>query len=51
MSELFCRVQQTLDRYAMLPENGRIVLGLSGGADSMTLADFCVSSPALRPRR
>ena len=50
MSELFCRVQQTLDRYAMLPENGRIVLGLSGGADSMTLADFFVSSPALRPR-
>lgn len=50
MSELFTTVEQALHRFAMLPAQGRIVLGLSGGADSMTLADFFVSRSDLRSR-
>ena len=50
MSQLFSKVEQTLSRYEMLPERGRIVLGLSGGADSMTLADYFASREDLRRR-
>ncbi len=50
MSEVFSAIENALCRYDMLPERGRIVLGLSGGADSMTLADFFASREDLRPR-
>lgn len=50
MEKVHETIERTLRRYQMLPAQGRIVLGLSGGADSMTLADYFASSQSLRPR-
>ena len=33
-------IAQTLEEYQMLPEHGRVILGLSGGADSLCLAHY-----------
>ena len=34
------KIKHTILEYRMLPEDGRIVIGVSGGADSMALAHF-----------
>ncbi len=33
-------IAQTLEEYQMLPEHGQVILGLSGGADSLCLAHY-----------
>ena len=50
MEKVHETIECTLRRYQMLPAQGRIVLGLSGGMDSMTLAHYFVSCESLRPR-